>query len=184
VFKAQQTIYFLHGFLVHGSTLELWVFDRSGAYSSEKFDLLQRSNLLIYTLCAYAWMSDEEAGFKSFVKHCEPKNVSYVEFDQGSKFYLRPVLIAAPSYIVGLGTTCLAASSSPSTAAESDTVVKFSWRDDAATHAELRLLELTRKRNVKDVIHVLGKQGLVSIADPVTDCGFLNPSSTGHCRAS
>lgn len=164
-FKAQPTRYFLHGFVVRANTVELWVFDRSGAYSSEKFHLGQTPELLVQTLSAYAGMSDVEAGFNSFVKHCKANDASYVEFGQGRRFHLRPGFVAAPSYVVGPGTPCLAASRGASAAVEPDTVVKFSWRDDAATHAELRLLELARERNVKGVVRILGSLDLVSISE-------------------
>jgi hypothetical protein len=39
VFTSQPTRLFLCGFVICGSMVELWVFDRSGPYSSEKFDL-------------------------------------------------------------------------------------------------------------------------------------------------
>jgi len=39
VFTSQPTRLFLHGFVIRGSIVELWVFDRSGPYSCEKFDL-------------------------------------------------------------------------------------------------------------------------------------------------
>ncbi len=32
IFSVQPTRRFVHGFLLHGSTMELWVFDRSGPY--------------------------------------------------------------------------------------------------------------------------------------------------------
>ncbi|KAK1831668.1 hypothetical protein QBC39DRAFT_406418 [Podospora conica] len=177
VFKAQPTRYFLHGFLVLGSTLELWVFDRSGAYSSEKFDIRHNSDLLVRALYAYACMSDEEVGLNSFVKHCEDKKTSYVEFDQAdSRFYLGPQRIAAPSYIVGLGTTCLGASRSASTAVtEPEAVVKLSWRDDSATHAELQLLDLARQRQVKGVIQALGSKDLIRTANLRSGLKFPRP---------
>lgn len=57
---------FVHGFLVHGSTLELWVFDRAGAYSSERLDLAQNPDLLMRILAGYSVNSDEEAGSNTF----------------------------------------------------------------------------------------------------------------------
>lgn len=63
VFKVQSARCFVHGFLVRGTTLELWVFDRSGAYSSERLDLAERPDLLWRALAGYTLMSDEEVGF-------------------------------------------------------------------------------------------------------------------------
>lgn len=39
VFTAQPTRRFIHGFFLYGTTMELWVFDRSGPYSSGEFDI-------------------------------------------------------------------------------------------------------------------------------------------------
>jgi len=183
VFKAQSARRFLYGFLICGTTLELWVFDRSGAYSSEKFDLAQRPDLLVQTLAGYTMMRDEESGFNTFVKPLRPRSDSYVAFDQCDKLYLRPELIAAPGYIVGLGTTCYAAS--VSTTGEPDVVIKFSWREDGA-HAELRLLERARERNVWGVIRLLGDQDLVSIADLRHGLQFPQPfvNRTFSCVAT
>ncbi|KAJ4321988.1 hypothetical protein N0V84_005035 [Fusarium piperis] len=154
VFNAQSARRFLHAFLIRGTTLELWVFDRSGAYSSEKFDLAQKPGRLVQTLAGYIMMSDEEAGLNTFVKHLGSDG--FVTFGQRDKLYLRPKLIAAPDYIVGLGTTCYAASQS--TTGEPGMVVKFSWRE-GPTHAEIQQLERAR------VIQLLGDEDLVSVAD-------------------
>ena len=38
-FATQPARRFVHGFTLLGSTIELWVFDRSGPYSSGPFDI-------------------------------------------------------------------------------------------------------------------------------------------------
>lgn len=98
VFKVQSARCFLHGFLVCGTTLELWIFDRSGAYSSERLDLAQRPDLLMRTLAGYTLMSDEEVGFNTFVKHLASGSDSYIKFHQRDTFHLRPELIATADY--------------------------------------------------------------------------------------
>ena len=162
VFKVQSARCFVHGFLVHGTTLELWVFDRSGAYSSESLDLAQRPDLLMQVLAGYALMSDEEAGFNTFVKRLAPGSDSYVTFHQHDKFYLRPELVATADYIVGPGTTCYVASTS--TIGEPGTVIKFSWREDEEP-TELCLVQRAHERNAWGVIQLLGYQDLVNTAD-------------------
>jgi len=162
VMKTQSARCFLHGFLVRGTTLELWVFDRSGAYSSEMLDLVQRPDLLVRILAGYVSMSNEEAGFNTFVKHHPPGSNSYVTFRQRDTFYPRPEPIATADYIVGLGTTCYAAS--VSTVGEPDTVIKFSWREDEEP-TEVRLLERAQERNAWGVVQLVGYQDLVSIAN-------------------
>ncbi|KAF3015141.1 hypothetical protein E8E15_002460 [Penicillium rubens] len=161
VFKAQSARCFVHGFLVRGTTLELWAFDRSGAYSGKRLDLTQRPDLLVRTLAGYALMSDEEVGFNTFVKNA-PGSDSYVAFDHRDKLHLRPELIATADYTVGPGTTCYVASTS--TVGEPDTVIKFSWREDEEP-TEVRLLKRAHERNACGVIQVLGYQDLVNIAD-------------------
>ncbi|KAL6793193.1 hypothetical protein J3E68DRAFT_438050 [Trichoderma sp. SZMC 28012] len=146
VFKAQPTRYFLHAFILHGTTLELWVFDRAGAYSSELIDLGQSPEELLRILAGYGMMNDKESGVNSLVKSLGPGLDSYVSLN----------------YLVGLGTTCFAASKS--TTDEPDIVVKFSWRADNTT-TEPGLLWLAHKRGVKGIIKLLGYQDLVSIAD-------------------
>ncbi|KAI0096994.1 hypothetical protein GGR51DRAFT_541928 [Nemania sp. FL0031] len=162
VFKDQSARIFVHGFLVRGTTLELWVFDRSGAYSSERFDLAQRPDLLVRTLAGYTLMSDKEAGFNTFVKRPAPGSDSYVTFHQSDKLYLRPELIATADYIIGPGTTCYGASTS--TIGEPDAVIKFSWREDEEP-TEVRLLERAQERNAWGVIQLRGYQDLVNTAD-------------------
>ena len=162
VFKSQSARCFVHGFLVRGTTLELWVFDRSGAYSSDRFDLAQRPDLLVRTLAGYTVMSDEEIGFNTFVKRLAPRSDSYVTFDLDKKFHLRPELIATTNYIVGPGTACYGASTSPT--GEPSTVIKFSWREDEEP-TEIRLLQRARERNAWGVIQLSGYQDLMSIVD-------------------
>ncbi|KAI1109323.1 kinase-like domain-containing protein [Nemania sp. NC0429] len=172
VFKAQPARCFSHGFLLCGTTLELWVFDRSGAYSSEKLNLAGRPGLLVQTLASYAMMSDEEVGFNTFVKRLGSGSDSYVTFDQHNKLHLRTKLIAAPGYLVGLGTTCYAASASAT--GQPDVVVKFSWREET-THTELRQLKRARECNVWGVIRLVGDRELANIADLRRGLQFPQP---------
>ncbi|KAK2609205.1 hypothetical protein QQS21_002287 [Conoideocrella luteorostrata] len=162
LFKVQSARCFVHGFLVRGTTLELWVFDRSGAYSSKKLDLAQKPDLLVRTMASYTLMSDEEAGFNTFVKRLAPGPDSYITFNQRDNFHLRPELIAKADYIVGPGTTCYVASTS--TTGEPGIVIKFSWREEEEP-TECRLLKLAHERHAWGVIQLLGYQDLVNIAD-------------------
>ncbi|KAK4445308.1 hypothetical protein QBC34DRAFT_472521 [Podospora aff. communis PSN243] len=172
VLKTQSARCFVHGFLVRGTTLELWIFDRSGAYSSERLDLAQAPDLLVRTLAGYVLMDDEKAGFNTFVKHGAPGSDGYVTFHHDDKFYLRPEPIAMADYIVGPGTSCYAAS--VSTVGEPDTVIKFSWREDKEP-TEVRLLEQAHKRNACGVVQLVGHQDLVSIADLRQGLKFPQP---------
>lgn len=60
VWTAQPTRRFIHGFFLHGTTMELWVFDRSGCYSSGEFDINKEPEQFIRAIAGYTMMSDEE----------------------------------------------------------------------------------------------------------------------------
>ncbi|EGX94962.1 Protein kinase-like domain [Cordyceps militaris CM01] len=137
VFNAQPARYFLHAFLIRGKTLELWVFDRSGAYSSGVLDIARDPNLPLRVLAGYGMMSDQESGMNMLIKSLGPGDV-------------------------GRGTVCFAASASAAT--EPTIVVKFSWRVDT-TPVELRVLERARDRKVWGVLRLLECKDLVNVAD-------------------
>ena len=48
--------------------MRLWVFDRSGPYNSEKFDIHQEPERFVKVLAGYAMMSDAELGLNTFIK--------------------------------------------------------------------------------------------------------------------
>lgn len=62
VFDDQSMRRFVHAFTVKPTTMELWVFDRSGAYSSGEFDIHREPEKFARALVAYATMDDESMG--------------------------------------------------------------------------------------------------------------------------
>ncbi|CAN9142136.1 unnamed protein product [Alternaria alternata] len=172
VFIAQSARCFVHGFLVRGTALELWVFDRSGAYSSDRLDLTQSLDLLVQTLASYTLMTEEEVGFNTFIRDLAPGSDSYVAFHQDHKFYLRPELVATANYMVGPGTTCYVASTSPTE--KPDTVIKFSWREEEDPR-EVSLLLRAHERKAWGVIKMIGYRDLVTIADLRLGLRFSQP---------
>jgi Fungal protein kinase len=145
--------------------MELWVFDRSGAYSCMPFDIEQRPDLFIKAMAGYTMMSDEEVGFNLFVQ--EDTLGLYIVFSDGSRvkaerLYLEDQAIVAAQYLVGTGTTCYAARRPTSSSLEF--VVKFVWRENER-HVERELLELAKERNVWGVVKLFGCQDLESIAN-------------------
>lgn len=182
-FEAQPARLFLHAFLVYGNTLELWVFDRSGVYSSEKLDLLQSPYLLVQALAGYTLMSDDESGLNNFVQRAKPGLANCVVFEPQNKLYLRSEMLAVPDYLVGLGTTCYAASQSIN--GEPNTVVKFSWREEGKP-TEPQLLRRALDRGVKGIIRVIGEQDLGSIMEIRRGLQFPQPfvNRTFSCVAT
>ena len=143
--------------------MELRVSDRSGAYSSEQFNLCHTQDILIRTLTGYATMNDEEVGFNPFIKlDDDGPHVAFRAADgaEVKRFHLEDEPIAAPPYLVGPGTTCY-----PAKALDPGSrgcLVKFAWREEER-HVEREFLELTKERGVWGVIELLSWQELESI---------------------
>lgn len=57
----------MHGFTICGSMMRLWMFDRSGAYNSEKFDAYEETERFAKVIAGYALMSDSELGLNTFI---------------------------------------------------------------------------------------------------------------------
>lgn len=68
VFFIQPTRLFVHAFTRLGTTMELWVFDRSGPYSSGEFDIHNQPEKFIRALVGYTLMSDDELGLDYFIE--------------------------------------------------------------------------------------------------------------------
>lgn len=162
IFKSQPARIFVHGFLVRGTALELWRFDRSGAYSSNRFDLIQEPDLLFRILVSYTFMSDVAVGFNTFVKRRSPGSNSFVTFDQHKEYHLQSELIATTDCMMGPGTACFGTSTPASD--EPGTVIKFSWRKNEQIN-EVYLLQRVRECKIWGVIQLVGYQDLVSIED-------------------
>jgi hypothetical protein len=148
LFQAVPTRRSLHAFRVCGAEMELWVFNRSGAYSSEAFNLKQHPYLLFEIMTSYVTMNDDEVGIASFIRQDGLGRFVAVDRIMGKgveKFYLGHGPIAAPQYIVGPGPTCFSAGKSSCEGPE--LVVKFAWREEER-HTEHDLLQLTAERHV------------------------------------
>jgi hypothetical protein len=58
VFARQPTRLFLHDFYICGLVLELWVFDHSGLYNCEGYDISKTPSRLLTVMAGYTLMSD------------------------------------------------------------------------------------------------------------------------------
>ncbi|KAI0836695.1 FunK1 protein kinase [Hypoxylon sp. FL0890] len=147
VFASQPTRLFLHGFYIRGSLMELWVFDRSGLYCSEVFDIRDDFTRFLSIMLAYRRMTDEQLGRNDIIQTDE--GGSYITLDDEisslGKFYLESEPIASREGLVGTGTTCYRARTFDSN--KWDYVVKFKWRW-ARDRPEDELLKLAKKKRV------------------------------------
>ena len=143
VFASQPTRLFLHGFYMRGSLAELWVFDRSGLYCSEVFDIQKDFIQFLSIILIYQRMTDRDLGKMNIIE--TDKDGSYVILDSLGKLYLENQPIATRECIVGTGTTCYRARIPDSNLW--DYILKFKWRW-ARERPENELLELTKEKCV------------------------------------
>jgi hypothetical protein len=145
VFGSQPDRRFVPGFTICGSVMRLWVFDRSGSYSSRKFDIHEEPERFIRVIAGYALMTDEELGLNTFIKRDE--NDKYIIAGE-VKIYLEDKPIASQKAIVCRGTTCYRGRRGDSM--EWEFVVKLAWPSDKRQQ-EGRLLKLAKDRGVTGI---------------------------------
>lgn len=182
VFASQPMRRFIHGFFIRGSFMEQWVFDRSGLYSCEKFNIHQDPCRFIQIMASYSLMSDEELGVNTQVK--EDEMGKYILFKGDSKteeecLYLEDKPIAFQRAIVCRGTTCYRVKRRVSKRPEY--VLKFAWRSDKR-QSEGKLLKLARERNVWGVAKLFGHQDLETIANLRRGLEFAKPKTFRSAR--
>ncbi|CAG9945610.1 unnamed protein product [Clonostachys rosea f. rosea IK726] len=109
VFISQPTRLFLHGFYIRGSLIELWVFDRSGLYCSDVFDIRKDFVQFLSIILSYQRMTDQDLGNINIIE--TDKYGRYIILDGAvtpslGKLYLDSQPIASSEGLVGNGTTC------------------------------------------------------------------------------
>lgn len=177
VFTSQPTRLFLHGFILRGSIMELWVFDRSGPYSCERFDAHKDPARFIKVMLAYTMMSDEELGLNMFIKEDDVGKWIMIKGEgqvKEERLDLGHHPIAFQRAIVCRGTTCYRARRQGVNRPEF--VVKFSWRSDKR-RAEGQLLQLAKNNHVWGVAEIFGHQDLTSVSDLRHGLQFGKPRS-------
>jgi len=158
VFITQPTRRFIHGFFLHGTTMELWVFDRSGPYSSGEFDIHEEPEQFIRAIVGYAMMSDEELGLDTFVERDGGDLfITITEDANGNekRFQLERDPMVIQRAIVCRGTNCYRSK-------DGKHVVKFSWTSDKRP-PEADHLRLAREKGVQGVAGILGHHRITSI---------------------
>ncbi|MCJ1251832.1 hypothetical protein MMC30_009070 [Trapelia coarctata] len=158
VFTAQPTRRFIHGFFLYGTIMELWVFDRSGPYSSGEFDIHEEPEQFIRAIAGYAMMSDEELGLDTFVERDGGDLFITITEDANGKekrIQLERDPMVIQRAIVCRGTSCYRSK-------DGDHVVKFSWTSDKRP-PEADHLRLAREKGVQGVAGLLGYHRITSI---------------------
>ena len=175
VFKSQPTRQFLHCFYIHGSTAELWVFDRSGPYGCEAFDIHKNPGRFTAAMAGYTEMSDEELGINTFIKKDGQSQYIMLKGENQAdveRIYLGDQPIAFAPDIVSTGTTAYRGKKMGSN--EWEFVVKFTWRSG---HGRLEedMLRLIKERKVWGVVQLFGHRDLDSIDNLREGLDFGSP---------
>lgn len=129
VFASQPMRLFLHGFYIRDSLVELWVFDRSGLYCSETFDIHRSFIQFVFVLLTYQRMTDQDLGNSNIIE--VDTGGRYILTDSvaippSGKLYIESQPIASRENLVGTGTTCFRVRLPDSQ--DWKYVVKFKWR--------------------------------------------------------
>ncbi|KAI0525828.1 serine/threonine-protein kinase Sgk2 [Xylaria bambusicola] len=155
VFTDQPTRRFVHAFTLIASMMELWVFDRSGAYSSGAFDIHNEPGRFARALISYATMDDNAMGLDTFIER-EGKHhyvtVDDVDSNKARIRLLRPIV--RQSAIVCRGTTCYET--------QDGHVAKFSWASDKRK-LEVKQLRLAETKGVRGVARVVAHSQITTI---------------------
>lgn len=168
VFLAQPRRRFLHGFTLCDTSMELHVFDRSGAYSAEQFDLQRDPERFIRAMSGYCLMSDEELGLDTFVHRDGAKEIVTVIDDttgEDRRLQMETPPIARQGAVVGRGTSCFRTT-------DHDNVLKFSWVSANRWLTEPDLLKAAREKNVKGVARLVGYKRIASTGELRTGLVF------------
>lgn len=167
VFADQPTRRFVHAFSLCASNMELWVFDRSGLYSSGLFNIHDEPDKFARALVGYATMSDDAMGLDTFIQREKGYRYATLEDANGNETRVRlEELLVRQSAIVCRGTTCYRT--------RNGHVAKFSWASDKRK-PEVEYLKLAEEKGVKGVARVVAHRQITAIAQMRKGLEFLKP---------
>lgn len=169
VFASQPTRLFLHGFYILESSMELWVFDRSGMYSCDVFDVQRDTSQFLTVMDRYKMMSDEELGMSSIIENAETgKRIIASPIGQ---LYLENLPLRSSEDVVGEGTTVYRAKREHSNGW--DYVVKFKWQL-ASDRPEEQLWNIANNKKVWGMVSLDYHNTITSTANLRTGLKFVS----------
>ncbi|EEH18061.2 hypothetical protein PABG_00624 [Paracoccidioides brasiliensis Pb03] len=145
-----------------GTKMEMWVFDRSGLYSSGIIDVNTDRRQFLQVFVGYTMMSDEELGLDTFIARNEDgsRSITIKESESSEELTLRLCeMLTFQHAIVCRGTTCFLTDDG-----EVEGVAKLSWVSDKWC-PEVELLKLAAQKNVQGIARIIGHSIITSIAD-------------------
>ena len=157
VFADQPTRRFVHAFSLCASKLELWVFDRSGAYSSGTFDIHDEPDKFARALVGYTTMDDDVMGLDMFVERQDGHRYVNLADASGNETRVRlDKAMVRQKAIVCRGTTCYETQDSH--------VAKFSWSSDKRK-LEVEQLKRAEAMGVEGVARAVAHRQITTIAE-------------------
>ncbi|SZF06404.1 unnamed protein product [Blumeria hordei] len=140
IFYSQPLRRFVHGFCLHEDHIEFWIIDRSGAYSSGNYDVLEDQEMLVRGLSSYMLMSDEELGLDPVISYDDADRCFLTltsDKKQTEKLEVNTTPVARPETIVSRGSTCFKT-------IDEKYLIKFSWGTGAKEN-EIKFLKRAKK---------------------------------------
>ncbi|KAG6262870.1 hypothetical protein E4U49_002779 [Claviceps purpurea] len=157
VFTDQPTRRFVHAFSLYASKMELWVFDRSGPYSSGIFDIHDEPDKFARALVGYTTMDDDALGLDTVIERQDGHRHITLDDASGKETRLRlDKAMNRCKAIVSRGTTCYET--------QYGHVAKFQWALDQPP-LELEQLKLAETMGVEGIVRVVAHRRFTSIAE-------------------
>ncbi|SZF06402.1 unnamed protein product [Blumeria hordei] len=156
IFYSQPLRRFVHGFCLHEDHIEFWIIDRSGAYSSGNYDVLEDQEMLVRGLSSYMLMSDEELGLDPVISYDDADRCFLTltsDKKQTEKLEVNTTPVARPETIVSRGSTCFKT-------IDAKYLIKFSWGTGAKEN-EIKFLK--RAKKIPRVIQMMSSGDLYKI---------------------
>ncbi|PGH23710.1 hypothetical protein AJ80_02316 [Polytolypa hystricis UAMH7299] len=177
VLTCQPTRRYVHAFTICGREMELWVFDRSGCYSSGPFDIHDEPRKFVQVMAGYIMMGEDELGLDTFREQDGDCTFIYVKQEAPEsmkKLQLKSDPLTCQRSIVSRGTSCYLTKAS---GAEDWTLVtKLSWTSDRRK-PEVDHLKLADQRGVEGIARLICHQSIASIKEMRSDLVFEKPYS-------
>ncbi|KAK7221427.1 hypothetical protein V2G26_009430 [Clonostachys chloroleuca] len=89
VFADQPTHRFIHSFTLYAFTIELWVFDRSGPYSSGPFDIHANPEKFAHAIIGYATIDGDTMGLDTFIQREDRHRYITLDNTKGNETRIR-----------------------------------------------------------------------------------------------
>ncbi|VCU40254.1 Bgt-20565 [Blumeria graminis f. sp. tritici] len=151
VFCAQPLRRYLHGFYLFGDEFELWIFDRSGAYSAGPKKIVDDKEMLVRAISSYLLMSNEELCCDmSILQNGEDRFVHFPKIGDvpGPLFEIKPEPMVQPTRLITRGTTCFETK-------DEMTMIKYSWTN-SKENTEIDFLNIAK--TVRGVVNIIASE--------------------------